>query len=1199
MHARTYLLLGIAVLLMHRHADAQQTGESFSNIRQKTVAIGADTIRLDSMAIVGNSVVIDDVPSADYLVMPYRAQLLWLKKPERDSVSIKYRVLPLAANYAAQHKSTALIDSNILFRLTPVTETAKEEGFGEAGKLDYNGSYGRSITVGNNQDVVLNSAFNLQASGYILDSIKLEAALTDNTIPFQPEGNTQRLQEFDQIFIRLQKKKHSLQIGDYNLDTPPGYFLKYFKRVQGLYYQYGAEQQGGLGSPPQAIGPGQHGFSSFPYGNDSGRYSLKGGKQQKLAVSNSFGLSASMAKGQFVRNIFQGSEGNQGPYKLTGNNGEQYFIVLAATERVYVDNIRMERGESADYTINYNTAEIRFMPRRMITKDSRIQVEFEYVDRNYLNSLIYAWDEVKLGKKWDLRVQAYSNQDAKNQPYLQNLNGEQKRFLASVGDSTQYAFFPNIATDTFSANKILYRLDDTVVNGVLYDSVFIYSTNPEEARFVPSFAYVGEGRGNYILSDKAANGRVYDWVAPVNGAMQGGFAPVQLLIAPKKQQVFQLISNYHIDSLKNLNIELAGSNNDPNLFATNNGSHWGSAVKLRYDEQRHFGRRDSLQRNAWAWQNTVSYEYVQNRFKTVAPYRSVEFGRDWNVPQLGDKPDEHLADLATSLSHRIAGTASYKFSNYRRGSEYEGYRHIIGYDLMKDKTKVGFTANILNAADTLQNIRFLRPSVFAEQVISPLKMLAGARWSTEHNMIKSKSADTLTPTAFSFDITTLYLKSLPSNFEYGLTYFTRADRSPIHNEFLLQNRSHNLELKTNVAQWHDQSFTFTGTYRKLVVSDTSVLRVRPEETGLGRLEWNGTALKQVFTGNAIYEGGSGQEQKRSYTFVEVPAGQGVYTWNDYNSDGIQGANEFEIALYPDQRRYIRVLTPTNDYVKVNYVNLSLSLGIEPGYYWKAKDSLSRIKKFIGKLSTLSSLQIANRLLGSEGVSAYNPFLQVLNNDAIISTSNAISQSIYYNRNSAVWGIDYNLLYTAGKQLLTYGVEGSDSRQHLYKLRWSLTPSLMLNASAKHGARTYQSALNDNRSYDLKLYSVEPSISLLYRSVWRTTALVRYEERKNLPVYGGEKAEIKSIDLDTRISKPATGVIALGITYTQIGYNGIAGKPVTFTILDALQPGANYLWRANWERRVGKGIEVQLQYEGRKPGGKDVIHTGTMSVRAIL
>jgi hypothetical protein len=1120
-------------------------------------------MQIDSLSVAGESFVIDKVPDSNYIFYPEKSLLVWKHRPIADSVSIRYRVLPLAFYHSYRHKSRSIIDSTYAFQIYRPQNEQGSGNFVDFNQIEYNGSYGRSITLGNNQDVVLNSSFNLQANGYILDSIKLEAAITDNTVPFQPEGNTQRLQEFDQIYIRLQKKRHYLQLGDYNLEPPPGYFLKFYKRVQGIYYQTG-----------------------FNIGKKA---------------TNSLGLSGSVAKGQFARNIFPGLEGNQGPYKLTGNNSEQFFIVLAGTERVYVDNVIMERGESADYVIDYNTAEIRFMPRRMITKDSRIQVEFEYQDRNYLNSLVYAWDELQVGKKWNIRFNAYSNQDAKNQPYQQNLNGDQKRFLSSLGDSIQYAFYPSIATDTFSASKILYKIIDTVVNGVLYDSVFVYSTNPDSAVYSLSFSFVGAGRGDYIISDANANGRVYDWVPRVNGIPQGSYAPVQLLITPKKQQVYIITTNYKIDSLKNLNVEVGASNTDPNLFSKKDDqTHWGMATKVNYTETRLFGNKDSAGHPKWNWQNAVSYEYVQDRFKAIAPYRSVEFSRDWNVPISDRKPDEHLVYLATRLSNLRSGTIGYNFSYYQRGNDYSGYRNILSYDYGYKRIRAGFVANVLQAVDTFQKSSYLRPSVYAEYNLKQLlNTYVGGRYEVEHNELRSKTADTLLPFAFSFDIVTVYLKNSDiSKANWTLNYFTRRDRLPINNEFVQLNHSHNIDLKLGLAQWKNQALAFTGTYRKLVVDDTSINNRTPEESFLGRLEYNGSLLSNVVLLNTLYEFGSGQEQKRSYTYVEVPAGQGVYTWIDYNGDGVQQANEFEVALYPDQRKFIRVFTPTSEYVKTNYVNFNFSLVLEPSNFWKTREQ-KPWQQFVSRFSTQTSLQVSNKLLADEGIKAYNPFVDVLRDTSIIVTNSSLSNSIYFNRSNPVWGLDYNLLYNAGKQLLTYGVEGNTSRQHLYKFRWNLNKALTLNLAGRHGNRAYESALSDNRTYYVSNWAGEPSLVWLYRSVFRVTGLLKYEERLNKPEYGGEHARIKMVSLELRYSKPSTGVIQVRGVYSGIEFNGVVTDPVAFVMLDALQKGSNFLWYMNWERKVGKGIELSLEYEGRKPGEGHVIHTGRMSIRAIL
>ena len=132
-----------------------------------------------------------------------------------DSVMVTYRVFPYKLNAQVQRMNFEDIKNNFL--TAPITidqNTGFGKGMFDFGNVNYNGSFGRGISFGNNQDAVVNSSVQRQLNGMLKDSIELAVALTDNNLPIQPDGTTQQLNEFDQIFLQFKKKNWQLNLGD-------------------------------------------------------------------------------------------------------------------------------------------------------------------------------------------------------------------------------------------------------------------------------------------------------------------------------------------------------------------------------------------------------------------------------------------------------------------------------------------------------------------------------------------------------------------------------------------------------------------------------------------------------------------------------------------------------------------------------------------------------------------------------------------------------------------------------------------------------------------------------------------------------------------------------------------------------------------------------------------------------------------------
>ncbi len=404
------LLLGSSAPLWAQQ-DSSQTPKPLSNWRIKTFSLPSDTLQLDSLPVFPNSVTVkSSLPISDSMFVVQGSRLIFKQRPTDSLLEVRYRVLPYPLEKKQQHKDISAIGKSMQhngligsgYRYNPYANNGDAFQFGD---LDYSGVFARGLSIGNNQDLILNSNFNLQVAGKLGD-VEILGAISDNNVPLQPEGNTQQLDEFDRIFVQFKYGRQRLIAGDYNISRPKGsYFMNYYRRLQG----------------------GQA-FTDLKVGNG------------RLKTDASFAVS----KGKFSRQQFDGQEGNQGPYRLQGANGEPFVIVIAGTERVYIDGKLLTRGADNDYTIDYNLGEITFTPQQLITKDRRIQIEFSYTDLTFLRTVMTANTEYET-KRGRFRFNLYSEQDAKGQTVAEDLSDSAKAVLQRIGDATDQAFVSGIS----------------------------------------------------------------------------------------------------------------------------------------------------------------------------------------------------------------------------------------------------------------------------------------------------------------------------------------------------------------------------------------------------------------------------------------------------------------------------------------------------------------------------------------------------------------------------------------------------------------------------------------------------------------------------------------------------------------------------------------------------------------------------------
>ena len=84
----------------------------------------------------------------------------------------------------------------------------------EGGKLVHSGSLLRGIKVGSRRDATMESAFQLEAYGGIGENVEVTAVLSDQDLPIQPEGTSEKIAQLDQVYIGVTGPHFGATFGD-------------------------------------------------------------------------------------------------------------------------------------------------------------------------------------------------------------------------------------------------------------------------------------------------------------------------------------------------------------------------------------------------------------------------------------------------------------------------------------------------------------------------------------------------------------------------------------------------------------------------------------------------------------------------------------------------------------------------------------------------------------------------------------------------------------------------------------------------------------------------------------------------------------------------------------------------------------------------------------------------------------------------
>jgi len=613
------LLAAAGAFAQERHYDTTTWGTVSDTLRAPTP--GA-RFTLRAPFIVPGSVVVrmngDILPPDRYQVNLHLGTIRFIGDlPKGAVVVVSYQRKPLLMSpvyslrpaEVSKPDSTGATPERVVTPRAPAPEATPGLSFG--------GTKSVSFSTGTNQGSTLDQSLEATVEGQLTPTLKVRAILSDNNLPVQPEGNTEELEYFDRVFVEMEGPNGRATVGDLTLDNHVSSFSPLTRQLRGI-----------AGS----------------VWNGRGRISAAGAQ----------------TKGEFRSLEFRGTTGLQGPYALLSQGRTTGEVIIAGTERVYVDGVRLQRGQNQDYVIDYDVGTITFTPRRLITTDTEIAVDFEVTAERFdRTTVMAAAEKLQLGAGVGLSFLFAREADDNSSPKNVILSQADRDSIAAAGDDPRKAITNGVTPTT--PGPQLYVL-------VPGDSL---TATPEHFRFdevlgnyAVTFVEVGEGKGDYRRAGISTRGIPY---FEFTGAGLGSYRTGRLLPLPESTDLYTARLERSAGALT-FDGEWNLSDHDANTLSTlddqdNRGSAGQVRLGLRHDA-------------TWRMGLTGAASYLEDRFHSFDRVRPGYYYRDWNLEGVPLVGAERTYEASADLSRAKMVSTRYTLGRLER-DQYQGWKQEV------------------------------------------------------------------------------------------------------------------------------------------------------------------------------------------------------------------------------------------------------------------------------------------------------------------------------------------------------------------------------------------------------------------------------------------------------------------------------------------------------------------------------------------